>query len=254
VVNFIILTSWSLLVWCRQSLPIVDLKIFSLLTFKSKSPNINFIWYLGNPALVPHEKCLFVVSYFQNNDITPATSQNYIRHPIANKLCSLSWWYYSVVYKKILLPIDDIRFLFHKKLKSSARTVPTLSHISSCTLTKFNLYIANSLAAFVSELGLYRLLTVHVRSFISLFHCVSYWRISSGPRPFRMIRNIIYYAEEYLAPCPTKLEYHPLSAVHDCILNIFAATLHVGGLSVIRNLRTRHTVVTKTNYHGPNKP
>jgi len=26
----------------------------------------------------------------QNNDITPATSQNYIRHPITNKLYSLN--------------------------------------------------------------------------------------------------------------------------------------------------------------------
>ena len=36
----------------------------------------------------------------QNNDITPATFQNYIWHPIANKLYSLNSWNYSVVYKK----------------------------------------------------------------------------------------------------------------------------------------------------------
>ena len=44
---------------------------------------------------------------------------------------------------------------------------------------------------------------------------------------------------ELLAPCPTpKLEHHPLSAIRDWF-NIFAATLHNGGRSSIRNLRTR---------------
>ena len=38
--------------------------------------------------------------HIQNNDITPATSQNYVQHPIANKLYCLNSWYYSVVYKK----------------------------------------------------------------------------------------------------------------------------------------------------------
>jgi len=47
-----------------------------------------------------------------------------------------------------------------------------------------------------------------------------------------------------LALRPThKLEDQPLSAVRDCLFNIFAATLHTGGRSSIRNLRTRHTVV-----------
>jgi hypothetical protein len=43
-----------------------------------------------------------------------------------------------------------------------------------------------------------------------------------------MVRNvIIFYGEELLAPRPTlKLEDHPLSAVRDCLFNIFAATLH----------------------------
>ena len=43
---------------------------------------------------------------------------------------------------------------------------------------------------------------------------------------------------------PPNLEDHPLSAVRDCLLNIFAATLHIGGRSSIRNARTRHAVVT----------
>jgi hypothetical protein len=39
--------------------------------------------------------------------------------------------------------------------------------------------------------------------------------------------KLTFYGEELLAPCPTpKLEDHPLLAVHDCLFNMFAATLH----------------------------
>jgi hypothetical protein len=39
--------------------------------------------------------------------------------------------------------------------------------------------------------------------------------------------TVIVYGEEFLAPRPTpKLEDHLLSAVHDCLFNIFAATIH----------------------------
>jgi len=45
------------------------------------------------------------------------------------------------------------------------------------------------------------------------------------------------YGEELLAPHPIpKLEDHALSAVRDCLFNIFAATLHIGGRSSIRNI------------------
>jgi hypothetical protein len=38
----------------------------------------------------------------------------------------------------------------------------------------------------------------------------------------------------------------PLSAVRDCLFNIFAATLHTcRGVSSFRNLRTRHAVATR---------
>jgi hypothetical protein len=56
-----------------------------------------------------------------------------------------------------------------------------------------------------------------------------------------------FYREEFSTPRPTpKLEDHTLSAVLDCLFNIFAATLHMGSRSSIRNLRTRHTMVTGT--------
>jgi len=61
-----------------------------------------------------------------------------------------------------------------------------------------------------------------------------------------MVLNMVrFYGDELLAPRPNpKLEDHPFSAVRDCLFNIFAATLHIGGRSSIRNLRKRHAVVT----------
>ncbi|PNF30542.1 hypothetical protein B7P43_G09925, partial [Cryptotermes secundus] len=39
---------------------------------------------------------------------------------------------------------------------------------------------------------------------------------------------LFFYGEELLAPCPApKLEDHPLSAVRDCLFNIFSATPHM---------------------------
>jgi hypothetical protein len=64
-----------------------------------------------------------------------------------------------------------------------------------------------------------------------------------------MFRNkASFYGQELSTPHTTpKPEDHPLSAVHDCLFNIFAATLHTGGRSSIRNLRTSHAVVTGTH-------
>ena len=54
-----------------------------------------------------------------------------------------------------------------------------------------------------------------------------------------------------LAPLPTpKLEDHSSSVINGCLFNLFTATLHIGGRSSIRNLRTRHAVVTGTHIHG----
>ena len=59
----------------------------------------------------------------------------------------------------------------------------------------------------------------------------------------------MFYREGLLAPRPTpKLEDHPLSAVRDCLFNLFAATLLIGGRSSIHNLRRRHAAVTGTHY------
>jgi len=62
-----------------------------------------------------------------------------------------------------------------------------------------------------------------------------------------------FYGEELSAPSRNpKLEDYPVSAARDCLFNIFAATLHSGGRSSIRNPRTRHVVVTGAHLsHGP---
>ena len=67
-----------------------------------------------------------------------------------------------------------------------------------------------------------------------------------------VLLNIVFHGEVLLASRPTpKLEDHPSSAARDCLFSLFAATLHIGGRSSIRNLRTRHAVVTGTHLsHG----
>jgi hypothetical protein len=132
-------------------------------------------------------------------------------------------------------------------------TVPSLSHLTSCTPTKSNLYLANSLAAAISEPALYRLLTFQVPYFMSLFCFLGHTKVSVYVRGFvceYFVTTIRFYSEELLVPRPTpKLEDQSLSAVRGCLLNIFAANLRIGGSSSIRNLRTRHAVVTGTHYH-----
>jgi len=60
----------------------------------------------------------------------------------------------------------------------------------------------------------------------------SYLSISPGPRlSVRTFHKKIHFCGEgFLAPCPTpKLEDHPLSAVPNCLFNIFTATFHIEG-------------------------
>jgi hypothetical protein len=63
-----------------------------------------------------------------------------------------------------------------------------------------------------------------------------------------LVRRPLFYSEELLPRRPTpKLEDHPFSAVRDCLFSLFAATLHIGDRSYIRNIRTRHAVLTGTH-------
>ena len=79
-----------------------------------------------------------------------------------------------------------------------------------------------------------------IRRFITAFTFARHLSLSRA--------TIRFYGEELLAPRLThKLEDHSLSAARDCLFNIFAATLHIGDRSSIRNLRTPHAMVTATH-------
>jgi len=61
-------------------------------------------------------------------------------------------------------------------------------------------------------------------------------------------KYVSFHGEELTSPRPTpKMMDHPLSAVRNCLLNIFAATFRTGGRSSIRNLRMRPAVVPGTH-------
>jgi len=84
-----------------------------------------------------------------------------------------------------------------------------------------------------------------------LIDCIFYKCHSVKVRNFfKKLRNMIcFYSDMLLAPRPTpKLEDHPFSAVRDCLFNIFADIHNIGDRSSIRNLRTRHSVVTGTHF------
>ena len=120
-----------------------------------------------------------------------------------------------------------------------------VSHLTSCTHTKFNLYLPNSLAtAFPLQAHHIPSTKCHVP-----FPLLMSYQTLVQARGFlcETFRNVIrFYGEKLLAPRPT-LKDHPLSAVRGCLFNIFTATLHIGGRPSIRNPTTRHAVATGTN-------
>ena len=202
VAKFTILTPFSLLSWCRLSFPIIGLKIFSLPTFALKSPNTIFMWYLGkwskNLFYFLTKSVFRIITFLLSccmhiqSNITPVTSQNYIWHPIANKLYCLNCWYYSVVYK-YLVPNWWFSFLFPLKNHNPLLVPsPFVAHLTYCTPTKSNLYFANALASVKREPDLYRLLTFQVPNLMSLFHCFSCTKVSVQLRGFLCERFVIY--------------------------------------------------------------
>jgi hypothetical protein len=124
--------------------------------------------------------------------------------------------------------------------------VPLLSHLTYCTPTKPDLFLANSLATSVSDPDLNRLINIpRTISSVPFPLLRLYHKISPGPRQVYLFRKKSTFYDELLAPRPNpKLEDHPLSTVRDCLFVIFAPSLHIGGRSSIRNLRMLHTVVT----------
>ena len=79
--------------------------------------------------------------HIQNNVITPATYQNYTYDILSLTNSTL------LTAGNILFPTYDFLFLFHRKMYYPLLLQCPFSHLTSCTPTKSNLYLANSLTA-----------------------------------------------------------------------------------------------------------
>jgi hypothetical protein len=106
--------------------------------------------------------------------------------------------------------------------------VPPLSHLFYYTPIKSYLYFDIILATIMSEPAQYRLLTFHIQNPMSIFlsfgglskESVQVWGLL-----WRIETSFFFYGEGLLAPLSiTKLKDRLLSAVRDCLFNIFAAT------------------------------
>ena len=74
-----------------------------------------------------------------------------------------------------------------------------------------------------------RVLALNVPNLKSFFYCLCWTKVSVKVRgPVECFVTLSFNGEELLALRPTpKLKEYPLSAVHDCLFNILAATLHI---------------------------
>jgi hypothetical protein len=78
---------------------------------------------------------------------------------------------------------------------------------------------------------------------MSLFHFLGCTKGQSKSEACELFRNmVIFYGEELLAPRPNPKLEDRLSAVRDCLFNIFASAVYIGDLSSIRNLKTSHAL------------
>jgi hypothetical protein len=115
-----------------------------------------------------------------------------------------------------------------------------LSQLTSCTPTKSNLRLANSLAAAaaaaVIDPALYRLLTFQVPSLFSPSSLLmSYQSISSSPSVSVLTfhnKIVLRWGVVSISPNPQACR-PPLSAVRGCLFNIFTATLTLSNVTVL---------------------
>jgi hypothetical protein len=91
--------------------------------------------------------------------------------------------------------------------------------------TEFNLYFGSYFASVLREPFLYRILTFPEPKILSIF--LAYIVYSKNlSKPVVMFHNkFLSYVKVLIAALPTsRLEYHPFSAVRDCLFNVFTAT------------------------------
>ena len=123
-----------------------------------------------------------------------------------------------------------------------------LFHLSSCTSTNL----------------IYILLIPWLLLSVNLIYQAPYFPCTKSHVPFKLLisyqiisvslslcvwtfhTKIWFYIEELLAPYPTpKLEdIHVSAARHNCFVNIFVTTFHIGDLTFIHILRTRNAVTS----------
>ena len=130
-------------------------------------------------------------------------------------------------------------------VRCSSCSAPLITDLSQPKITS----LANSLATVIRTWPMQAPNIPSNKSHVPLSLLRSYQNISPGSRQVFKLRNkASFYGEELSTPRPTpKLEDQPLSAVRGCSFNLFTSTLHIAGRTSIRNLRTRHAVVTWTH-------
>ena len=106
--------------------------------------------------------------HIQNNDATPATSQDYIWHPIATKL---NCWYYSVVYKKSCSQVMIFVFFSIEQIiipcSYCAVIVPPAHPVNVIYILLIPWLLL------LRDPSPYRLLTFHVPNPMPLFRCTN---------------------------------------------------------------------------------
>jgi hypothetical protein len=124
------------------------------------------------------------------------------------------------------------------------RNARTRTYIHTYLLTPWDGFLLEKLTGFhlVKKFPAFYGTRRFITAFTSARHLSLFWAVWT----FR--NKIRFYSESLLAPRPTpKLEGHLLSAVCDCLFNIFTTALHIVGRSSVRN---RRTLWQGTTYHG----
>jgi hypothetical protein len=129
--------------------------------------------------------------------------------------------------------------------------VPPPCHLTSCTPTKSNLFFDSYFDTVTSEPALYKLLTFHVPSLMSLFRrlgCLSKESVRS--RLMFMSRNrFIFVRKRVVSPTPNPQAGGPPLVICPWLLIQCNSQLTsiAGGSPSIRDPRTSHAVVTGTH-------
>jgi hypothetical protein len=127
--------------------------------------------------------------------------------------------------------------------------VPPLSHLTSCTPTKRNLHLDRSLETVSREPALSKLLTFRNRNLMSVFHRLGHlsWEsVQVQGSLMTLVRNLFFFTVKGCQPHTQP----PIWRTTPCRLSAAAYSIYSqlpsipGGLSFIRNPRTRHAVVT----------